>query len=66
VLLADFLLQTRGAVSETFFNGKFNRDRPQVRLAIGVADRLKTSTAHLSGGKRLAPMKRENINWVRL
>lgn len=37
-----------------------------MRLTVGVADRLKMSTPHLSGEKRLAPMKRENINWVRL
>lgn len=27
VLPADFVFQTKGAVSETFFKGKFNRDR---------------------------------------
>lgn len=27
MLPADFLLQTKGAVSETFFKGEFNRDR---------------------------------------
>lgn len=37
-----------------------------MRLTIGVADRLKMSTPHLSGEKRLAPMKSENVNWVRL
>lgn len=37
-----------------------------MRLTVGVAERLKTSTLHLSGEKKPAPMKSENINWVRL
>lgn len=37
-----------------------------MRLNVGAADRLKTSTPRLSGGKRPVPVKRENINWVRL
>lgn len=37
-----------------------------MRPTVGVAARLKRSTPHWSGGKRLAPGKRENINWVRL
>lgn len=28
MLPVDFLLQTRGSVSETLFKGKFNRDQP--------------------------------------
>lgn len=37
-----------------------------VKLSVGVADRVKTSTLHVSGEKRSVPVKRENINWVRL
>lgn len=37
-----------------------------MKLTVGVADRVKTSTLHLSGEKRSAPIKRKNINWVRL
>lgn len=37
-----------------------------MKLTVGVADRVKTSTIHLSGEKRSVPIKKENINWVRL
>lgn len=37
-----------------------------MKLTVGVADTVKMSTIHLSGKKRSVPIKRENINWVRL